>query len=107
MSTPIGPGHTDTGYQVAFLSRYSGGWSGGRRTWAWSWDAVTEPRHGPAEQGHGRAHTKAEAVAGAEAWMREHPLPACLCMTEDPGDGLGERVVTHSLTCREHPEHDG
>lgn len=27
-------------------------------------------------------------------------------MTEDPGDGLGERVVTHSLTCPEHPDFD-
>lgn len=30
----------------------------------------------------------------------------CTCMTEDPGDGYGERVVTHSLDCPEHPEHD-
>lgn len=30
----------------------------------------------------------------------------CQCMTEDPGDGLGERVVTHSLSCRLHPEHE-
>lgn len=32
--------------------------------------------------------------------------PVCRCMTEDPGDGYGERVVTHSLTCHEHPEHE-
>lgn len=30
----------------------------------------------------------------------------CTCMTEDPRDGYGERVVTHSLSCKEHPEHD-
>ena len=29
---------------------------------------------------------------------------ACTCMTEDPGDGYGERVVTHSGTCPEHPD---
>ena len=28
-------------------------------------------------------------------------------MTEDPGDGYGERVVTHSLECPQHPEHYG
>ena len=32
--------------------------------------------------------------------------PACRCMTEDPGDGLGERVVTHSSGCPLHPESD-
>lgn len=31
----------------------------------------------------------------------------CQCMTEDPGDGFGERVVTHSSGCPEHPEYDG
>lgn len=33
-------------------------------------------------------------------------MPSCDCMTEDPGDGYGERVMTHSSTCREHPEYD-
>ena len=28
----------------------------------------------------------------------------CDCMTEDPGDGYGERVVTHSAGCELHPE---
>lgn len=28
----------------------------------------------------------------------------CHCMTEDPGDGLGERVVTHSSSCADHPD---
>lgn len=28
---------------------------------------------------------------------------SCDCMTEDPGDGLGERVVTHSRRCPLHP----
>ncbi len=32
--------------------------------------------------------------------------PGCNCMTEDPGDGFGERVVTHSLSCPLHPEHE-
>lgn len=32
-------------------------------------------------------------------------VKTCGCMTEDPGDGLGERVVTHSLGCPQHPEH--
>jgi hypothetical protein len=27
-------------------------------------------------------------------------------MTEDPGDGDGERVVTHSLRCPDHPEYE-
>jgi len=31
----------------------------------------------------------------------------CDCMTEDPDDGLGERVITHSLRCRLHPDYDG
>lgn len=30
----------------------------------------------------------------------------CDCMTEDLRDGFGERVVTHSLRCPLHPEHD-
>lgn len=30
----------------------------------------------------------------------------CRCMTEDPGDGWGERVVTHSSLCPLHPEAD-
>lgn len=30
----------------------------------------------------------------------------CGCMTEDPGDGFGERVVVHSMTCPLHPEHE-
>ncbi len=30
----------------------------------------------------------------------------CDCMTEDPGDGYGERVVTHSGACYLHPEND-
>lgn len=30
----------------------------------------------------------------------------CQCMTEDPGDGWGERVITHALSCPLHPEHD-
>lgn len=29
---------------------------------------------------------------------------ACHCMTEDPGDGYGERVLTHSGSCPEHPD---
>ena len=33
-------------------------------------------------------------------------MNACDCMVEDPGDGYGERVVTHSGTCPLHPEHD-
>lgn len=32
--------------------------------------------------------------------------PGCNCMTEDPGDGFGERVVTHSLSCPMHPDHE-
>lgn len=32
--------------------------------------------------------------------------PECRCMPEDPHDGLGERVVTHSMSCPQHPEHD-
>lgn len=28
----------------------------------------------------------------------------CTCMTEDPGDGFGERVVIHSGSCRLHPD---
>jgi hypothetical protein len=30
----------------------------------------------------------------------------CGCMTEDPGDGYGERVVTHSGKCPLHPDYD-
>jgi len=30
----------------------------------------------------------------------------CTCMTEDPGDGFGERVVIHSLSCPEHPDYN-
>lgn len=37
---------------------------------------------------------------------RMTPVRLCGCMTEDPGDGSGERVVTHSMTCPLHPEHD-
>jgi len=34
-------------------------------------------------------------------------MPTCTCMTEDLGDGLGERVVTHSGTCPKHPDAAG
>lgn len=30
----------------------------------------------------------------------------CDCMTEDLNDGLGERVLIHSLDCIEHPEYN-
>lgn len=30
----------------------------------------------------------------------------CECMTEDLGDGFGERVVTHSSGCVLHPDYD-
>lgn len=30
----------------------------------------------------------------------------CQCMTEDPGDGFGERVVEHSGSCPLHPMSD-
>lgn len=30
----------------------------------------------------------------------------CACMTEDPGDGHGERVITHSGTCPQHPDYN-
>lgn len=30
----------------------------------------------------------------------------CTCMPENPGDGGGERVLTHSSTCFHHPEYD-
>ena len=33
-------------------------------------------------------------------------MPECTCMTEDPHDGFGERVVTHSLTCSLHPDYE-
>lgn len=28
----------------------------------------------------------------------------CTCMTEDLGDGYGERVVTHSSGCPDYPD---
>jgi hypothetical protein len=37
--------------------------------------------------------------------MTNSPMRDCDCMTEDLGDGLGERVVTHSLSCPLHPEY--
>lgn len=40
-----------------------------------------------------------------EGWCEAHREDtACGCMAEDPGDGFGLRVVTHSAGCAEHPE---
>ena len=33
-----------------------------------------------------------------------HPVQ-CGCMAENPGDGEGERVLTHSATCFLHPDY--
>jgi hypothetical protein len=48
------------------------------------------------------ARTRSRAVAVLiDAAKKE-----CRCMVEDPRDGYGERVVTHSLDCPHHPEHE-
>jgi hypothetical protein len=34
-----------------------------------------------------------------------HRQAVCGCMAEDPGDGEGERVLTHSMSCPLHPDY--
>lgn len=48
-----------------------------------------------------------DGEVGALGCWPIHPAARCQCMTEDPGDGWGERVLVHSARCPLHPEHDG
>lgn len=50
-------------------------------------------------------HRQSRAISGTPHEFAVAVAIACHCMTEDPGDGLGERVVTHSGGCHLHPEH--
>lgn len=48
--------------------------------------------------------TKADAVRDATALLDHY---RCRCMTEDLGDGLGERVVQHGSSCHAPENLDG
>lgn len=43
-------------------------------------------------------------IGEVRRWIELRLTPVCTCMTEDPGDGFGERVVTHSGGCPLAPE---
>jgi hypothetical protein len=50
-------------------------------------------------------HAREEYLA-CNPHLTFEPDSPCECMTEDLGDGFGERVVTHSMRCPLHPEYD-
>lgn len=64
------------------------------------WSACNEGEDDPDVRRRGLL---AQANPEADVWVTAR----CLCMTEpDPLDPEGpERVLTHSTTCREHPEY--
>lgn len=45
------------------------------------------------------------ARAAAKKFLETVSFDLCNCMKEDPKDGLGERVVIHSLRCKRHPDY--
>lgn len=72
------------------------------------WDNhwITNVRWAPGHAfvtGHSRRDAAQQALT---VLAKQDAAKKCHCMTEDPGDGLGERVVTHSGGCPLHPEYD-
>jgi hypothetical protein len=81
------------------------------------WGGWTTERRRPAASSTGRFPFGVDTdaipcdVCGAIACDVDHgttatAAPVCGCMTEDRCDGLGERIVEHSLRCQLHPLHD-
>lgn len=71
-----GPGHGSHGHLTAHIHRVSARnpMIPGQYTWAFIWTAYSQGQYTTWADGHGRAWTKREARAAAEAWMAAHPI---------------------------------
>lgn len=69
-----------------------------RYVWLLKVDGIT------VDQGPKRVPLIDAARNNGAAYLAEIDARRCDCMTENPGDGYGERVVTHSARCPLHPD---